>query len=390
MSGAEVEVGYVDLAAQYVDDRQALLDAVGRVFDSGWFIGGSEVERLEGRLAALVGAPHVIGVNSGTDALVLALRALGIGAGHEVITVSHSFVATATAISLVGATPVFVDIDVDTMQMDPSELASAISPQTRAVMPVHLNGQPAPRAEIERFCLEHELRLVEDCAQAIGVASGGTRVGSNHVGCFSLHPLKVLSAAGDAGFISVGDAALAERLRRMRNLGLADRDNCVEVAPNSRLDALHAAILNVKLERHEASVGQRRAHADAYRRALAGLVILPPEDGAGDHSIYSAFVVRHPQRDALRQALQRRGIDAKVHYPKAIHQQPVYAGGEGVVAAPHRCVGALPNTCRVVGEILSLPVSAQLTVEQRDQVIAAMHEAVAEVEATVPREAAGE
>lgn len=379
-----VDIPYVDLVRQHGPLKEQILEAVGRVLDHGQFILGPEVCELETRLAERLGAAHVIGVNSGTDALVLALKARGIGPGDEVITVSQSFVATASAISLVGARPVFVDVDDQTMLMDPAALEPALSERTRAVIPVHLNGSPCDLAAIADFCQHSGLTLIEDCAQALGVRGASEVVGTRDLGCFSLHPLKTLSACGDAGFITSCHDDEADLLRRMRNIGLRDRDHCDLVSGNSRLDTLQAAILLVKLDYLDDWIETRRRHAAAYRQALAGRLALPPAEQDGDFAIYSAFVVRHPDRDRLVTLLQERGVDAKVHYPLAIHQQRAFAD---LSAAPGLAPAALPITERVANEIISLPVSAELTDADRDQVIAATLSALEALEALETPEA---
>lgn len=357
-----MKVPYVDLPAQNGAIRDELLEAVARVIDHGGYILGDEVERFETALVDWLGVDDVVGVSNGTDALVLALRAAGVQCGDEVITVSHSFVATATAIRLVGAVPVFVDVDPDTMLMDPNELEPALTERTRAVMPVHLNGHPADITSIHRFCVEHELALVEDCAQAIGATHAGQSVGSLGIGAWSMHPLKVLSALGDAGFVTNGP----DVLRSWRNLGLVGRGVAGHIAGNTRLDAMHAAMLGVKLRYLDGWIAARRAHAAAYREALGDVVVLPPAEKPGERCVYSAFVVRHPRRDALVEGLHARGIDAKIHYPVAIHQQAPFKEER----PPH-----LPVTERVVSEIVSLPVTPELSVEGREQVIEAVLEA---------------
>ena len=353
-------VPYVNLPGQMAPLEERALEAVRKVFRHGYFILGPEVRELEDRIAAELGLPHVVGVNSGTDALLLALRIAGVGRGHDVLTVSHSFVATASAICLAGANPVFVDLDPRTMLMDPEKLEAALTRETRAVMPVHLNGHPCDMEPIVEFCRAHGLQLIEDCAQAFGMRHRGLSAGGWGIGCFSLHPLKGLSACGDAGFISVHDEGQADELRRLRNIGLIDRDHCGLVSGNSRLDTVQAAILLVKLDAFPAWLETRRAHAQAYREALAGAVTLPPEDAEGDRSVYSAFVVRHPDRDRIMADLNAQGLDVKAHYPLAIHQQEAF-----------RCLpaGDLPVTEQVVNEILSLPVTPELTEDGRGRVI---------------------
>lgn len=355
-----MRVPYVDLPAQNGALREELLEAVGRVIDHGGCILGPEVDRFEQELAAKLGVPNVVGVNSGTDALLLALRAAGVQCGDEVITVSHSFVATGTAIRLIGATPVFVDVDERTMLLDPELLEAARTERTRAVMPVHLNGHPADLTRISAFCDQHGLALVEDCAQAIGATHAGLSVGQLGIGAWSLHPLKVLSAVGDAGFITGGPDAM---LREWRNLGLVGRGIAGHLAGNTRLDTVQAAMLLVKLRHLDRWIEARRAHAAAYRQAFEGRLVLPPVEQPGERCVYSAFVVRHPRRDAFVAALHARGIDAKVHYPTAIHQMQPFAN------VPH---GPLPVTERVVDTIVSLPVTPELSEQGRALVIEAV------------------
>jgi dTDP-4-amino-4,6-dideoxygalactose transaminase len=361
-----MRVPYVDLGRQNAALEPEILEAVACVLRRGDFILGREVHSFESRVASLLGVRHVVGVANGTDALVLALRGLDIGPGHEVITVSHSFLATATAIVLAGATPVFVDVDPETMLLDPARVEAAIGPRTRALLPVHLNGFACDMDGIVELCRAHRLALVEDCAQALGTRWRGQAVGSFGVGCFSLHPLKVLSACGDAGFLSTNDDALAARLRELRNLGLRDRDNCAWVSGNHRLDTLQAAILEVKLNRLPLWLEARAAHARAYREALQGFVELPPESPRCQPN-NGVFVVRHDERDLLLARLRESGIDAKVHYPLAIHQQPPFAG---FATCP------LPATEATVRRILSLPVSPELDETQRGLVVEELQRAV--------------
>ncbi|MBH23317.1 MAG: cell wall biogenesis protein [Myxococcales bacterium] len=359
-----MRVPYVNLSQQHAALEDELLEATRQVLRHGWFILGPEVKELEQHFAHLLEVPHTVGVNSGTDALVLALKLHGVGEGDEVITVSHSFVATASAVCLVGATPVFVDIDPETMLMDPARLEGALTPRTRAVMPVHLNGFPCDMEPIAAFCEAHGLALIEDCAQSIGAMRAGKPVGSFGTGCFSLHPLKVLSACGDAGFLTAHSDVEAETLHKLRNLGLRHRDSCQWVSGNSRLDTLQAALLLVKFKRLEAWIEARNAHARAYREALEGVVRLPPREGPGDRAVYSTFVVRHPERERVIAALSEAGIDAKIHYPYGIHQHEAFA---------HLEHGPLPVTEEVVRQIISLPVTPEMTEAQREHVIATLN-----------------
>lgn len=355
-------VPYVNLGAQHTPIEAEILEAVQKVLRSGWFILGPEVQALEAKLAEYLDVPAVVGLNSGTDALLMALRLRDIGPGDEVITVSHSFVATASAIRLVGATPVFVDIDPQSMLMDPQKLEGALTAKTKAVIPVHLGGFTCDMGAISAFCEAHGLALIEDAAQSIGSTHRGRAGGSFGLGCFSLHPLKILSACGDAGFLCLQNEADAHQIRQFRNLGLENRNNCAYVSGNSRLDTLQAAILLVKMRYLDDWIDQRIAHANAYRAAFEGLLPMSPLP-AGDRAVYSTFVIRHPQRDEFVKRLQARGVDAKIHYPLAIHQQSAFAD----MPRPH-----LPVTERIVNEIISLPVTPEVDIAGREQVIDAV------------------
>ncbi len=357
-------VPYVDLPAQNRALEEELLEAVREVLRHGGFILGPEVEELEGRLAAFLGVPHVVTVASGTDALTLALRLRGIGSGDEVLVPSHSFPATGHGVALAGAEPVFVDVEVERLLLDPRRLEDALTARTRAVMPVHLGGHPCEMEAITAFCRDHDLHLVEDCAQAVGTRIRGRSVGSFGLGCFSLHPLKTLSALGDAGFITLSDGGEAECLRLMRNLGLEDRDHTVMVTGHSRLDTLQAAMLLVKLGRLEGYLEARRAHAAEYTRALGDRFRLIEVPSWAEPS-HSTFVVRHPERDRIFRGMKERGFDVKIHYPVPIHLQAPYRDGRE---------WRLPVTEKAVGEILSLPVTPELSAEDRGRVIRALLE----------------
>jgi dTDP-4-amino-4,6-dideoxygalactose transaminase len=362
-------IPYVNLAAHNCALEEELVAALRRVIAHGQMILGPEVVELERQLAAQIGVADVVSVGNGTDALVLALRVHGVGPGDEVVLPSHSFVASATAVRLLGATPVFADIDEHTMLLDPKAAAQAVTPRTKAIMAVHLNGYPCDMDALGALCRERKLALIEDCAQAFGSRLDGKHVGSFGMGCFSLHPLKALSALGDGGFISVDSEEQALRLRQLRNLGLLDRDHCIHVSGNSRLDTVQAAFLLAKLSHFAAWRAARQAQADAYRRVLVGKVVLPPVSPRVDATV-TAFVVRHDRRDALVAAAARRGLDCKVHYPLAIHQHPAFTD---LPAA------RLPVTEHVVKQIVSLPVTPELDEQQRAAAVTAIVDAVNEV-----------
>ncbi len=355
-------INYIDLPAKHEPLRERLLQVFDRVLAHGQFVLGPEVRELEVRLAKYLGARDVVTCGSGTDALVLALRLRGIGPGDEVITTAHSFIATGNAILLAGATPVFVDIDSDTMVLDAALVPAAITERTRAIMPVHLNGFPMDMGPLSAICDDTGIALIEDCAQAFGSRRDGRGVGTHDIGCFSFHPLKIFSACGDGGCLTVSSEEDAETLRRLRNHGLIDRDHSDIAGVNSRLDSMQAGFLSVKLDVLDDYIAARQANADRYHAELAGLVTLPPK-GIDLRCNHSAFVIRHQEREQLRSSLAASGVDSKVHYPLAIHQQPAFA-----VFAQR----SLPVTERVIGEILSLPVSAELSAEEQERVIEAV------------------
>jgi dTDP-4-amino-4,6-dideoxygalactose transaminase len=352
-------VPYVDLVKQNSALRPRMLEAIDQVLAHGQFINGPEVDQLEQALARRLGVTDVVGVASGTAALTLTMRALGVGPGDEVITVAHSYVATATSIVLVGAIPVFVDIDPATGLMDPEQLALAISPRSKAVIPVHLGGVPCFIEPIQQLCVEHDLHLIEDCAQAIGSTHRGRSVGSFGTGCFSLHPLKTFSACGDAGFITTHDRDRGALLRRLRSLGHRDRDRVDVASENARLDTVQAAILLTKLPHLDDWIAMRRRHATTYQQALQPFFELGQITESSEPA-FSTFVLRHDDRDELIAHLGSRGFDAKVHYPLPIHQQRAFEG----MSRPH-----LPHTEALVRRIVSLPVSPELEVSDRDALI---------------------
>lgn len=362
-SPAAVRIPYVNLAAQHRSIKAALLSAIARVIDHARFILGEEVDTFERRFAALCGVRFAVAVNSGTDALVMALRALGIGPGDEVITAPNSFVATAGCIALVGARPVFVDVR-DDYNLDPAQFERAITPRTKAIMPVHLTGRPADMEPIMAAAARHGLAVVEDCAQAVTAEYRGRRVGSfGAIGCFSLHPLKTLNACGDGGVLTTNDERLYEQLVRLRNLGLRHRDECLEWSGHSRLDTVQAAILLVKLQYLDAWTEQRRAHAAWYQQALTGVeAVRAPMDRPGERAVYHTFVVQAEQRDALKRFLAGEGIETAVHYPVPIHLQPAAAGlGYGP--------GSFPVAERQAQRIVSLPIYPELEPEDREHIV---------------------
>lgn len=358
--------------------RGAVDEVVARVLDGGWYILGPEVEAFEEEFARFMGVDHAVGVASGTDALELALRACGVEAGDGVATVSHTATATVAAIERAGATPVLVDIDPDTYNMDPAHLDATIQAvhnrriavddlQITAVVVVHLYGRPADWQLLREVASRHGLVVIEDCAQAHGALWQGRPVGSlGDAAAFSFYPTKNLGAVGDGGMVVTGDAETAERLRRVRQYGWRDRYVSEHPGVNSRLDELQAAILRVLLPHLEPSNQHRRAVADTYRVGLQDSSLrLPdapdPEEAA---HVYHQFVVRHESREALREALGRAGIGTAVHYPRAIHQQPAY---ERLAR-----LDDLPETTRAVREIVSLPMGVHVNPEDAHEVVEAI------------------
>ena len=367
-----------DLRRQLEAMGPALDQAVLEVLHSGQYIGGKVVAQFENAFAQSVGTAHGVSCNSGTDALILALRALEVGPGHEVITTSFSFFATAEAISAVGARPVFVDVDPGSYLLDLDQVEAAIGPRTRVLLPVHLFGGPLNMERCMALAHRHGLKVVEDCAQAAGSHWAGRPVGAwGDVGCFSFFPTKNLGAAGDGGCITTNDPRLAQRMRELAVHGMAERYVHNALGYNSRLDALQAAVLLVKLPHLPSLVRSRQEHAKAYGQALTNLsgLVLPRQEVAG-HS-WNQFVVRIPgtkaqRRNQVRDALARQGINTIIYYPIPIHLQGAY-GHLGYGA------GSLPATERLADEVLSLPLFPELTVEQREQVVDSMGLALGKV-----------
>jgi dTDP-4-amino-4,6-dideoxygalactose transaminase len=361
-------IPFLDLGRQHRALKAELLGAVERVLESSQFVLGGEGRALEAELAALAGVRHGVGVGSGTDALRLALTAVGVKPGDEVITPAFSFVASATTIVMAGARPVFVDVDRSTLALDPDALAGALTPRTRAIVAVHLYGHPAPIDRIADFARHHDVALVEDAAQAIGATWDGRPIGGwGDVACLSFYPTKNLGACGDAGLLLTDREDVAAHLRRLRHHGDSSRYEHVELGYCSRLDEVQAAMLRVKLRRLEEWTEARRRLAARYRERLAGLPVgLPAEDPRGRH-IYHLFTIRHPRRDALAKVLGDLGVGTMVHYPRAVPEQPVF--GED---AERRW----PQAWRAAREVLSLPCYPEMTDAELDGVVAALRTAL--------------
>jgi len=354
--------------AQYASHRAEIDQAIARVLDKGRYILGEEAAAFEREFAAYIGVRSGIGVGSGTEALHLALRACGVGPGDEVITVSHTAVATVSAIELCGATPVLVDIDPRSFTLDPDKLEAAITPATRAIIPVHLYGQSADLESILSIARKHKARVIEDCAQSHGAMYRGKRTGAwGDIACFSFYPTKNLGAIGDGGFVATDDAQLAENARLLREYGWRERYVSDLTGWNTRLDELQAAILRVKLRTLDADNARRRHLAALYDELLtASSVILPLAMSYGEH-VYHLYVVRSARRDELQAFLKERGVGTLIHYPVPIHLQPAYRGRLGDV-------GSLPETELAAREILSLPMFPELTEAQAQQAAQAVRE----------------
>ncbi|QWV94356.1 DegT/DnrJ/EryC1/StrS family aminotransferase [Geomonas oryzisoli] len=361
------KVRYWDYLGDYALHREAYLAAVDRVFCSGRLVLGQEVAHFEKDLAAYCGAAFAVGVNSGTDAILLALKALGIGGGDEVITVSNTAVPTVAAIRASGATPVFVDVEEDTYLMDASLVEAAVTPRTRCLIPVHLCGQMADMAPLKEIVRRRGLKLIEDCAQACGATYREERAGSfGNVGAFSFYPTKVLGAFGDAGAMTTSDPELAARLRRLRFYGIEKGYHAEEEGFNSRLDEVQAAILNLKLVGIEAAASARRDIARIYDEGLAGVGDLGlPVVGRDCRHQYYLYTVRTPRRDRLMEFLGREGIETKINYPHPVHLMRGYS------ALGYR-EGDLPVTERLARSILSLPIYPELPWPHAERVVDAV------------------
>ena len=374
-------VPFVDLAALVRPSKAEYLAAFERVLDSGGFVGGPAVAAFEAAFARYTGADHAVSVKTGTDALLLALQAMGIGPGDEVITAANSFFATAEAISHAGATPVLADVDDATLLLDPAAAARRVTRRTRAIIPVHLFGQIADMAALRELAAANRLHLLEDSAQAHGATRTGPGPGSElwragsiaEIAAFSFYPTKNLGALGEGGAITTRDPELAERIKRLRDHGQAGRHDHVDIGYNARLDALQCACLSISLAKLDAGNAARARLAAHYRAQLADqpgvrLVAEP----AGSSPVYHLMVVRveAARRDAIRDALGKAGIATAVHYPRPIHLQRAYAHlGQGP--------GSCPVAERAANEMISLPMYPDLTLVQVDQVVSALRAALA-------------
>ncbi|MDK2846827.1 MAG: UDP-N-acetyl-3-dehydro-alpha-D-glucosamine 3-aminotransferase [Desulfuromonadales bacterium] len=364
-----MSIPMVDLKGQYDSIKDEINRGLLDVLESTRFVLGPQGEALEQEIAAYCGVRHAFGVASGTDALHLALRAAGVGPGDEVITTAFTFIATAEAIAYVGATPVFVDIDPATFNIDVAKIENAISERTRAVIPVHLFGQPAELQALEALCRKHDLRMVEDCAQSFGADYQGRMTGAwGDLGCFSFFPSKNLGCYGDGGMIVTDDEQLADRIRMLRNHGSRERYYHAVIGYNSRLDDLQAVVLRTKLKYIDSYNRQRRQNAALYNARLGdSSVTIPVEDGLGTH-VFHQYTIRVRNRHNVQQVLAEQGIASAIYYPVPLHLQEVFAGA---------CDGlSLPVTEQAAEEVLSLPMYPELKEEQIDQICKALMSAL--------------
>ena len=362
-------VPLLDLKAQYLPLREQMLESITRVCDSQRFILGPETEALERDLAGLVGVPDAIGVSSGTDAILVALMALGIGPGDEVITSTYSFFATAGCVVRVGARPVLVDIDPETFNLDPRAVEAAITPRTKAIMPVHLYGQCADMDEIMAIATRAGLPVIEDACQSIGATYRGRQAGSfGTAGCFSFFPSKNLGAFGDGGLVTVTDAEFGKKIRLLRGHGAERRYYHQQVGGNFRIDELQSAVLRVKLPHLDAWTRGRQTNADRYRALFAarGLdeVKMPVARTDRTH-IYNQFIIRLPKRDEVKAHLQASGIGCEVYYPVPFHLQECF---QDLGYAP----GAFPQAEAAASDSLALPIYGELTEGQQAEVVNAI------------------
>jgi dTDP-4-amino-4,6-dideoxygalactose transaminase len=363
-SGFSHPVPFLDLPAQHRALEDEIIEAWRDLLRSAAFVGGAVVKRFESELAAFVGTDHAVGVANGTDAIMLALEALGIEPGDEVITAANTYFATVEAIVHAGGTPVLVDVDPATATIDPAAIEAAVTERTRFIVPVHLYGRPADMDPIMRLAARHDLFVVEDNAQAIGANYRGRRTGAiGHAAATSFYPGKNLGGTGDGGAVTTGDPEVAERIRVLGNHGQSDKNSHIAIGYNSRLDAVQAAALQIKLRHLEEWNERRRRVAVAYGEALGDTALtLPVTDDDIEH-VYHLYVVRHPERDALARHLARRGIGTGMHYPTPIHLFPPFAHlGAGA--------GTFPVSERWASELLSLPMGP--TVSDDDVAATAM------------------
>jgi dTDP-4-amino-4,6-dideoxygalactose transaminase len=360
-------IKFVDLAREYSQIRKEVMVAIQRVLDRQTFILGQETEMFEHEFSKYVGTEYGIGVNSGSDALFLAVRALGVGRDDEVVTVSHTFISTVDAITRNEARPVLVDIDPESCTLDVSQLENAISSKTRAIVPVHLYGHPADMDPVLEVAEKHGLYVIEDASQAHGAQYKGKKVGAlGDLGCFSFYPSKNLGGYGDSGMIVTEDRELAEKLRMLRNYGQPKKYHHEMVGVNSRMDEIQAAILRVKLKRLDNWNENRRLAARLYNELLSRSGVVTPIERYYAKHVYHLYVIRSNKREELQSHLSAKGIQTQVHYPVPVHRQKPYLDSASEVS--------LPVTERICNEVLSLPMHPWLTEDEVSSIVKAIRE----------------
>jgi dTDP-4-amino-4,6-dideoxygalactose transaminase len=366
---ARAQVPGLELRSAYRKQKAEIDTAILGLLESGLYIGGPVLARFEENFAKYCGAAHCVGVGNGLDALHLAIRALGIGTGDEIITASNSFIATLLAITISGATPVLVEPDPQTFTIDPNRIESAITPRTRAILPTHLYGHPADLDPLLEICRRRDIRLIEDAAQAHGARYKERRIGAHgDIVCWSFYPTKNLGALGDGGAITTHDAALAENVRMLGNYGQSERYHNLVQGVNSRLDPIQAAILSVRLQNLDASNDRRRTIATRYSEGLSGTGLALPSVQPWAEHVWHQYVVLSPTRDSFQAQLHTEGVETLIHYPVPPHLQPAYAG-----LGLRR--GTFPIAERLSEQCLSLPMWPDLTDETVEQIIQAVRSA---------------
>jgi len=363
MSLFPAKVPFLDLRIQDPAERREMLEALEGIMTHGRFVLGPEVAQFEAEVARRCGRRFAVGVNSGTDALLLGLRCLDLKPGDEVITTSLTWLATASAVRVAGGTPVFADIRED-LNIDPESVARLISPRTKAILPVHYTGKMCRMDELGKIAQAHNIPVIEDCAQSFGASLDGRPVGSlGLIGCFSMNPMKVLAALGEAGVLVTDREDLAARLERLRYHGTVNRERCVELSWNGRLDTLQAAFLLRRLQRFDALIARRREIAAWYGKLLAGVVDLPVER-PGERDVYYTYQIRADRRDELKAHLESRGIETKIQHPILTPEQPVHAGARG----------EWTRAAALKTRILCLPAHEKLELGQVEHVAACVRE----------------
>ena len=365
MPDSLIQIPYVNLGAQWQDDRLELLPIIDKVLGSGQYVGGDEVEKFEEKVAQLCQVKYAVALNSGTDALSLAMHLLGVNRGDEVITPPNSFIASTAVIMHLGARPVFVDVLSD-QNIDPGKIEAAISDNTKAIMPVHLTGRVCDMDPIIKIANKHGLVVVEDAAQAIGSQYKGKSSGSiGHVGCFSTHPLKNLNACGDGGFLTTNDDHLYTKAKSQRNHGIVDRDKVDSFGYVSRMDNLQAAILNYRLKKLDEIIEKRRNNAKFYFKHIEAEEISLPLEKEYEFNTYHTFVIKVERRNELKEFLLRQGLETAIHYPIPIHLQPAAKRLKYIL-------GDFPVTEKQAQRILTLPVNQSLSQVDLERIVAAI------------------